>query len=132
MNINTFNRVAISVACFSIFSATGQNIAMADAFSNEQMCRDSVRQKLQEANFGSDAANKSKPVIIPFTLPRAMDIIKRSNRGELDSSEARIQAVKQELSAKRIKWLVSDSDAVSREAVAQIEPLLKSECQQVE
>lgn len=130
MKMNTFNRVIVSVAFLSIFSATNQNIA--EASSNEQVCRDTTKQKLQEADLGSDTANKAKPVIIPFALPRAMDIIKRSNRGELNSSEDRIQAVQQELSAKQIKWLVEDSEAVSREAVAQLEPLLESECKRVQ
>ena len=125
--MNMFGRVAILLTLFSTFNGTYQNIAVAS--SDEQTCKNAARQKLQETDFGSDTANKTKPVIVPLALPRIMNIIKSSNRGELNSSDDRFKAIKQELEAKNIKWIVRNPDRVSREAVTQIESLLESECQ---
>lgn len=103
------------------------------ASSNEQFCQNVARQKLENTPFGSDAADNRliKPFIVAVAHPTVMDIIKRSNRGELNSFEDRQNEIRYQLEQKDFMGVVQDFDEVSYQAAQIIEPLLKDECRGV-
>ena len=123
------NRIAASITLFGIISLTVPNIAVGS--SNERYCQNIAEQKLQETDFGSKTANFARPIIVPVALPTVMDIIKRSNRGELNSFEDRQSEIRYQLEQKDSLGVVRDFDAVSYQAAYIIEPLLEDECRGV-
>ena len=81
--MKVFNHITISLAFFGIIGSTSLNIAV--AASNEQVCKNAVSRELNNADFGSRAANAVRPMITKIATPQIIDIIRRSNRGELTS-----------------------------------------------
>ena len=126
-----FARIAILIALFGIVSLTYSNFAKAS--SNEQICKDVIKQELEQTDFGSKAANTPliKKAIVLAAKKDVMNIIKLSNRGELNSFADRQNEIKKRLKRKKVFNFVEDFDEVSYQAADKIEPLLENECRGV-
>ena len=123
-----FDRIAILTALFGIISLTYPNLAKAS--SNEQICKDFIKQELEQTDFGSKAANTPlvRKTIVSVAHKDVMNIIKLSNQGEFNSFEDRQNEIKEQLKRKKVFSFVEDFDEVSYQAADKIEPLLENEC----
>ena len=123
-----FARIAILIALFGIVSLTYSNFAKAS--SNEQICKDVIKQELEQTDFGSKAANTPlvRKTIVSVAHKDVMNIIKLSNQGELNSFADRQNEIKEQLKQKKVFSFVEDFDEVSYQAADKIEPLLENEC----
>ena len=125
------DRIAILIALFGIVGLTYPDIAA--PASNDRICKNAIKQELEQANYGSEAANKPliKKTIVLVAQKDVIDIVKLSNRGELNSFEDRQNEIKERLKQKKVFSFVEDFDEVSSQAADKIEPLLENECREV-
>lgn len=131
--MKVFNYIAILLAFFSTIEMTFPNVVV--ALSSERVCRNAVKQKLKEADFGSQGANIAKPIIIGFAEPELIEMIKDVNQGNISEKDMP-DRIKSDLSnhsffVKNPLKIPINRDKVSAEVAKEIKPLLKKECKGV-
>ncbi|KST69925.1 hypothetical protein [Mastigocoleus testarum] len=132
--MKVFNHIAISIVIFGV-AIGGSLPKYAVAASSEQVCRNAIKQKLKETDFGSRGANIAKPIIIRIAEPELIKTIKDVNQGNISQEDIpdRIQT-----DISNHSFFVNNpfnipinKEKVSAKVAGEIKPLLKKECKGV-
>lgn len=132
-SMKAFNYITILLALLGIIETAFPDVVV--ALSSERVCRNAVKLKLKEADFGSRGANIAKPIIIGFAEPELMEMIKDVNQGNI-SQEDIPDRIKDDMS--NHSFFINNPfkipinrEKVSAEVSKEIRPLLKKECKGV-